>query len=172
MNDILKYNINNSKIELRIIDNKVQMTKEFFEDVFSYFISTCVNRHLNFEDLSYEYLDNNIIQMNINQKNKCDDDIYQNGECVFVTHTIASKDVEKFVKAIAILSEQPVDWHYFGGRARILTTGNIKEVENTIIRLLPIHDQMYDSAMEKLNLQTYPNEYPRGFPQREQNKNL
>ena len=98
----------------------------------------------------------------------CDDVIFNDGKCVFVTHTIPAVEIERFTNAVALLSEQPVDWHYYGGRARILTTGDIKKVETVIEHLLPIHDLFFDKAMESLNLKAYKEDYPRYFPQRKQ----
>lgn len=61
----------------------------------------------------------------------CDAEIYEKGECVFVGHG-PSNAVERWVKRIAELSGQRVDWHYVGGRAVVLVLGDTEKVRKTI----------------------------------------
>lgn len=82
----------------------------------------------------------------------CDPDIFARGELVFQTDTIPSNAMEKWVKQIAEQSGQQVDWHFAGGRARVLALGDVKKVKQTIVDLLPEHDLLYKKEMEKLHL--------------------
>lgn len=59
---------------------------------------------------------------------KCDPVIYKQGQRVFLTHTIPSVKIEKWIKQVAAQSGQPVDWHYVGGRAVILALGDLSKV--------------------------------------------
>lgn len=77
---------------------------------------------------------------------KCDSDVYENGAQVFITHTLSSKDVEKWVKEVAKESGQKVDWHYAGGRAVVLALGKLKKVNAAIVKLRPIHDELFRVA--------------------------
>jgi hypothetical protein len=80
-----------------------------------------------------------------------DTNIYENGECVMVTSTIGSNAIEKWVKRVAKRSGQPVDWHWFGGRALILALGDISRVKSTIVAMMPEHDRLYTDAVRKLS---------------------
>jgi hypothetical protein len=77
---------------------------------------------------------------------KCDSDVYENGSQVFLTHTIAAKDVEKWVQAVAKESGQKVDWHYCGGRAVVLALGDLSKVYDALKKLRPVHDALYVAA--------------------------
>ncbi len=77
----------------------------------------------------------------------CERDIFDHGESVFVTHTIAPKDIEAWVKKIAALSGQRVDWHYFAGRANILALGDIAAVKRAVEALMPEHDALKKAAI-------------------------
>jgi hypothetical protein len=81
-----------------------------------------------------------------NMSDRCDQDVYNNGVEVFLTHTIAAKDIEKWVQAVAKLSGQKVDWHYAGGRAIILTLGDTYKVKEAIKNLRSMHDEAYRKA--------------------------
>lgn len=82
----------------------------------------------------------------------CDEQIYRKGEVVFVTHTIPSNAMEGWVKKVAELSGQRVDWHFFGGRAVVKALGDIAKVEATVQQLMPEHDALYEQALRKLGL--------------------
>lgn len=79
----------------------------------------------------------------------CKTDIFENGVSVMVTHTLKATDVEAFVRAVATLSRQPVDWHFFGGRAVIKTTGDVVAVRATLLELRPTHDMFFRDAMSE-----------------------
>ncbi len=53
----------------------------------------------------------------------CDPEIYKNGKTI-CTIDGPSNAVEQFVKAVAARSEARVDWHYVGGRAKVLHLGD------------------------------------------------
>ena len=80
----------------------------------------------------------------------CDSEIFEKGEQVFVTSTIPSNAMEGWVKKVAELSGQRVDWHFLGGRARVLALGDIEKVNSAIKKLMPEHDRLYKKACEKL----------------------
>lgn len=65
----------------------------------------------------------------------CNRDIYKNGVQVAVLHGASARLIERFVREVAEYSEQPVDWHYVGGRARVLTTGDCERVRLAITAL-------------------------------------
>lgn len=95
---------------------------------------------------------------------QCDKNIFQNGTVVMVTHTIPPKELEIWVRKIAEESNQPVDWHYVGGRAIIKAIGNIDVVYEVIQKLLPEHDALYKKAFERYNLSELHCNPPRYFP--------
>lgn len=82
----------------------------------------------------------------------CESDIFKNGECVFVTDTIPSNAMEGWVKHVAEISGQRVDWHFVGGRARVLALGDIEKVKLAIEALMPEHDRLYQKALQRLGL--------------------
>ncbi len=83
----------------------------------------------------------------------CNPEIFSEGVEVFVTDTIGSNAVESWVKKVADLSGQPVDWHCAGGRARVLALGDIDKVKLAITALKPEHNQLYTEALRKLGLE-------------------
>lgn len=72
----------------------------------------------------------------------CDKEIFHNGTHVFLTDSISSNRMERWVKEVAKLSEQRVDWHFFGGRANVLAIGDLDRVHAAIQELMPLHDQL------------------------------
>ena len=76
----------------------------------------------------------------------CAEDVYKNGVCVFVTDTIPSNAMERWVRKVAQESSQPVDWHFMGGRACVLTTGTVWRVVHAILKLKAEHDQLHKAA--------------------------
>lgn len=80
----------------------------------------------------------------------CNHDIYKNGTLVFVSHTIGSAQMERWVKKVAEKSEQQVDWHFAGGRACVLALGDLQRVRDTILEMLPEHD-----ALQRLAVLSY-----------------
>jgi hypothetical protein len=82
---------------------------------------------------------------------RCNKEVYNNGIEVFMTHTIPSKELEKWIQKIKIQSGQNVDWSYAGGRAIILALGDIGKVRQTIKDLRENHDDFYWCAVKQLN---------------------
>jgi hypothetical protein len=63
---------------------------------------------------------------------KCRSDIYENGDHVCVLAGVPAAVIEAYVKAAAKETEQDVDWHYVGGRANVLTTGDAEKVREWV----------------------------------------
>ncbi len=82
----------------------------------------------------------------------CDPRIFKDGVQVFETSTIGSNALEGWVKQVAALSGQSVDWHWRGGRAVLLVLGDIEQVQGAIARLMPEHDRLYQEALKRLGL--------------------
>ena len=78
----------------------------------------------------------------------CATDIYEKGECVMITHSIRSFNLEPWVQKVAALSGQPVDWHFSGGRAVILALGDLKKVHAAIQELLLEHNELQREACQ------------------------
>jgi len=80
----------------------------------------------------------------------CDPKIFSEGQSVFLTDSIPSNAMERWVQKVAHLSEQPVDWHFVGGRANVLAMGDIERVKTAIQHLMPEHDQLRNNALKKI----------------------
>lgn len=93
----------------------------------------------------------------------CNDRIYKHGTVVMVTHTIPNNAMEGWVKKVATESGQPVDWHFFGGRACIKALGDLAKVREAIRKLLPEHDILFQKAILGLKID-YSFPPPRYFP--------
>ena len=68
----------------------------------------------------------------------CDKEIFENGVAVFVTYTVPDSEIERFVQAVAAVSQQRVDWSYFGGRAVVRCLGDVEAVVAAIKYLMPV----------------------------------
>lgn len=79
--------------------------------------------------------------------NRCDPEIYEHGEQIFMTNTISSDDMENWVQLIAKESGQKVDWCYAMGRAHILALGDIDRVRKFILKNRQFHDEGYTKAV-------------------------
>lgn len=62
----------------------------------------------------------------------CKDVFMQTGQQVVTMWGGSAKLIERFVRELSELSGQPVDWHYVGGRAVVLTTGHLTKVKDTM----------------------------------------
>jgi hypothetical protein len=82
----------------------------------------------------------------------CDDEVFKNGEHVFLTHSLSSEVIEGWVKAIAKDCGQKVDWHWAGGRASILTLGDPKKTRASIKKLRETHDIAMWSRMKESSI--------------------
>lgn len=61
----------------------------------------------------------------------CAPEIYEKGTHVY-TVLGAAEDIEAWVAQVARLSEQPVDWHYVGGRGVVLALGDLERVREAL----------------------------------------
>jgi hypothetical protein len=76
-------------------------------------------------------------------KNLCNQKVYENGTTVFLTNSIDSDGMGKWVQKIAEESGQSVDWHYSCGWAEILALGDLNKVRKAIVKFREIHDDFY-----------------------------
>ena len=65
----------------------------------------------------------------------CDSDVFVNGISVAMIYLPSAILTERFVREVAELSEQKVDWFYAAGRAVIKTTGDAVKVQRAIENL-------------------------------------
>jgi len=93
----------------------------------------------------------------------CDPDIFKNGKAVFMTHSIPSNAMERWVKMVAEKSGQPVDWSFSGGRAVVKTTGDVMVVRAAIKALLPEHDEAFRKGVARYYTQEPLPAAPRFF---------
>ena len=78
----------------------------------------------------------------------CDPDVFREGTIVFMTHTIPSNAMESWVKKVADVSGQRVDWHFACGRACVRALGDLTKVQEALEMLMPEHDALRAKATE------------------------
>jgi hypothetical protein len=66
----------------------------------------------------------------------CDVEIFEKGESVCMFHA-GSVVTEAWVKEVAVLSGQRVDWHYTGGMVNVLFIGDYEKVKSAVEELSP-----------------------------------
>lgn len=81
---------------------------------------------------------------------RCDQEVYDKGETVFLTNSIRTPDMEAWVQAVAKESGQRVDWRYGCGRAEMLTLGDLNAVRKAILKTSAMHDAGYEKAIKEL----------------------
>lgn len=81
---------------------------------------------------------------------QCEQDIFQDGEVVFITNTIGSVQIENWIVKIREESKQKIDWYFAGGRAVIKTLGDIAVIKKAISNNRKLHDFYYCEAIEEL----------------------
>ncbi len=59
----------------------------------------------------------------------CNQDIFENGKYVGMVIGGDANTIESYIQFIAETTGEPVDWHYVGGRGRVLTTGDVEKVK-------------------------------------------
>ena len=93
----------------------------------------------------------------------CDPKLFSEGSVVFVTSSIGSCAIERWVKDIAEESGQPVDWSWHGGRAVILALGDLDAVCKAITKFMPVHDELYRRSVSALgpHMECYASKPPR-----------
>lgn len=85
-----------------------------------------------------------------NMSDRCDQEVYDKGEVVFITNTIRSAKMEEWVQKIAQDSGQKVDWHQFAGRPVMKALGDLHAVRKAIVKNKEMHDQGYRDASDEL----------------------
>lgn len=80
---------------------------------------------------------------------RCDDEIFNNGTVVFLTHTARSGFLEVWCERIRKLSGQRVDWSMSGGRAVFKALGDLDRVRKAIRSLRNEHDMAYYYAARR-----------------------
>lgn len=80
----------------------------------------------------------------------CDPEVFKNGTQVFITDSIPSNAMERWVQKVAATSGQSLDWHFVGGRARVLALGDLERVSEALAYLMPEHDELRELALEKI----------------------
>ena len=58
------------------------------------------------------------------QPQPCNQDIFDKGTCIGLIYSYPSPQIEAFVRYAAQLSGTEMDWHFAGGRGRILVLGD------------------------------------------------
>ena len=81
---------------------------------------------------------------------RCDQEVYDKGEVVFITNTIRSARMEEWVQKIAQDSGQRVDWHQFAGRPVMKALGDLHAVRKAIVSNKEMHDRFYKEALDEL----------------------
>lgn len=66
---------------------------------------------------------------------RCNQEMFDKGTQVFMTHSMPATSVEEFVIKVREDLRQKVDWHYVGGRARVLALGDMGKVRDSLLRL-------------------------------------
>lgn len=98
----------------------------------------------------------------------CAKNIWEQGTTVLVTHSIPSNALERWVRAVAALSGQLVDWGFVGGRARIVALGDLAAVYQALDDLRAVHDRLYNVQKAKSLVPDDPNDRPPWYqPDRE-----
>ncbi len=72
-----------------------------------------------------------------------DPEVFRAGTLVFVTHTISAAMTEEWIRRIRESGAGfKIDWHYSGGRARVLVLGDMAAARQAIYSQRPVHDRM------------------------------
>lgn len=77
----------------------------------------------------------------------CDPDVFARGVPILVSNTIRAVDFEPWVRKVAGLSGQRVDWHYAGGRAIVLCLGDVAAASAACVALRAEHDALFLAAL-------------------------
>jgi len=77
----------------------------------------------------------------------CDKKVFEKGTSVFDGHpSIPTEEMEKWVKRVAELSKQKVDWYPAGGNRIVRALGDIDRVKQAIAFLKPEYDELEERA--------------------------
>lgn len=81
----------------------------------------------------------------------CDTEILERGVLMFVTDTIPASEMESWVRKVAIMSGQKVDWHYnpSNGDIYVRALGDLYKVSEALRELMPEHNSLFTQARHK-----------------------
>lgn len=81
----------------------------------------------------------------------CAPKVFRKGTCVFMGHPdVPLEEMEEWVKKVAKISGQPVDWHVAGGNRRVLALGDLDAVHDAIDELWPDYEKLEDDSRSPL----------------------
>jgi len=66
----------------------------------------------------------------------CDDLVFRKGSCIAVLGGENKQDVERWCREASDYLGFPVDWHYVGGRPRVLALGDTERARRVFIELV------------------------------------
>lgn len=84
----------------------------------------------------------------------CDEEVRQNGVRVFMASNVPPHAMERWVKMVARLSGQRVDW-YYGGFAIVRAIGDLAKVKSWMVILLPILHHIQRREFDSLGLRDF-----------------
>ena len=64
---------------------------------------------------------------------KCDKEIYEKGEYVGTVTGADAFTIEAFVKCVSDATGVRMDWHYVGGRGRVLAIGDVEKARRVLL---------------------------------------
>lgn len=67
----------------------------------------------------------------------CNPDVFKSGDYVGWLHGPGSNAIERWVKALAEKTGQRIDWHFVGGRARVLALGDVNAAREAFEAAIP-----------------------------------
>jgi hypothetical protein len=79
----------------------------------------------------------------------CSDELMKNGTFVLMTHTIPPNAFEGWLAKVRERCGQKIDWHYAGGRIRVLAMGDLEKVSEALEFFHAEHDQLYKDKLRK-----------------------
>lgn len=85
---------------------------------------------------------------------RCNRVIYKYGKTMFVTHSIASSELDKMVKEFAQVSGLKMDWSFVGGRAVVQYVGSQNSLVVHQDKIKQIYAKYQTVAMEEANKTT------------------
>jgi hypothetical protein len=78
--------------------------------------------------------------------------VHNFGKTIFVTHTLSTEELNKWVKMIAQDSKLRVDWSFVGGRAVIQSLGDCKKAIKSLQKFRQVHDNYFSEHLKKSNM--------------------
>ena len=71
----------------------------------------------------------------------CDPDLFRNGECIGLGYG-GMHAIENWVKTVAAQSNTKLDWHYVGGRVRLVHLGDEDSKARALNAMAALQDQL------------------------------